>query len=273
MTAKYTVVQYVPDPTADERINFGVITWDARHVRSRFVAHWSRIRSFGGEDVSFLRDFARGITELTSPQMPLPEIGGDKLDLSGLKKMIGEWSYSIQFTEPRGSLRDPQTLLEEAASVFLRPSEPRVRRGRSRRHAATLAYKFLLEAVKQQAPDCAENLVRPNKTLQGKLDEHRLDVVLANGKLLAALNALSFEISESEHLEREIQVTAWTIDDVRKLHRKLPLAIYMLPPLENDVSGSYTRATRLFKSLDADVVTSERAMKAWAKERTQSLAA
>jgi hypothetical protein len=273
MSAKYTVVQYVPDSTADERINFGVITWDAQHVRSRFVAHWSRIRSFGGEDVSFLRDFARDVTELTSPQMPLPEIGGDKLDLSRLKKMIGEWSYSIQFTEPRGSLRDAQTLLEETASVFLRPSGPRARRGRSRRHAASLAYKFLLEAVKQQAPDGAENLVKTNEMLRGKLDAHRLDVVLANGKLLAALNALSFEISESEHLEREIQVTAWTIDDVRKLHRKLPLAIYMLPPLEKQAPGSYARATRLFESLDAEVVTSERAMKAWAKQRAQSLPA
>jgi Protein of unknown function (DUF3037) len=271
MSAKYSVVQYLPDPTADERINFGVITWDEQHLRSRFVAHWSRIRSFGGEDVSFLRDFARDVTALTSPQMPLPEIGGEKLDLSRLKKMIGEWSYSIQFTEPRGSLRDAQTLLEETAAVFLRPSGPRLRRGRTRRHAATLAYRFLLEAVKQKTPDGAENLVRPNEILQGKLDAHRLDVVLANGKLLAALNALSFEISESEHLDREIQVTAWTIDDVRKLHRKLPLAIYMLPPLENEVSNSYTRATRLFETLDADVVTSERAMKVWAEQRAQSL--
>jgi Protein of unknown function (DUF3037) len=273
MTAKYTVVQYVPDPTAGERINFGVITWDAQHIRSRFVAHWSRIRSFGGEDVSFLRDFARGVTELTTPQMPLPEIGGDKLDLSRLKKMIGEWSYSIQFTEPRGSLRDAQTLLEEVASVFLRQPGFRVRRGRSRRYAASLAYSYLLKAVKQQAPDGAENLVRHNEFLQGKLDKHRLDVVLANGKLLAALNALSFEISESEHLEREIQVTAWTIDDLRKLYRKLPVAIYMLPPLENEVSDSYARATRLFKSLHADVVTSERAMQAWAEQRAQSLPA
>jgi hypothetical protein len=132
---------------------------------------------------------------------------------------------------------------------------------------------LLLKAVEQQTPDGAENLVKANQFLQGKLDKHRLDVVLANGKLLAALNALSFEISESEHLEREIQVTAWTIDDIRKLHRKLPLAIYMLPPLENKVSRSYNRATRLFEDLHADVVTSERAMQAWARQQAQSLPA
>ncbi len=59
MTAQYTVVKYVPDPTIGERMNFGVITWDESRMCSRFLENWHRVQAFGREDIKFLRNFAR----------------------------------------------------------------------------------------------------------------------------------------------------------------------------------------------------------------------
>lgn len=59
MVSYYTVVQYYPDPIADERINIGVMAFGDGRVRSRFIQDWRRVEQFGGEDISFLHDFAR----------------------------------------------------------------------------------------------------------------------------------------------------------------------------------------------------------------------
>jgi Protein of unknown function (DUF3037) len=36
MASKYSVIQYVPDPIADERINIGVIAFDNQNIRTLF---------------------------------------------------------------------------------------------------------------------------------------------------------------------------------------------------------------------------------------------
>ena len=127
MSSHYTIVQYVPDPTAEERVNFGVIVWDKERIRSQFLVDWRRVRAFGREDIGFLRDFAKSATEMTSDQPNLPELG-QEFDHKHLKKLIGDWSYSIQFTEPRGSIKSAANLLEDVADAFLRePAQPAVR--------------------------------------------------------------------------------------------------------------------------------------------------
>ena len=58
MPAFYSIVQYVPDPVIDERINVGVIVFGEGRVMSRFVDNWRRVRNFGSEGIAFLRKFA-----------------------------------------------------------------------------------------------------------------------------------------------------------------------------------------------------------------------
>jgi Protein of unknown function (DUF3037) len=66
MPGYYSVVQYLPDPVTDERVNIGVITYGDGGIRCRFLRTWTRVRMFGGEDVSFLREFAAGVTQATA---------------------------------------------------------------------------------------------------------------------------------------------------------------------------------------------------------------
>lgn len=275
MTAKYTLIQYVPDPIAEERVNVGVVTWDKKHIYSRFLADWRRVRSFGGEDIGFLRDFAKNFPEMTSPQMPLQGTGGiPDLDVSHLEKMVRDWGHSIQFAEPRGSLKSAQALLYDIAPLFLRERERGRPQPRTKATAAKVAATILLDVVRQTVPEEeAAELVKKNETIAGDVEPHRFDVVLANGSLLAALHAISFEINEGEHLEKELVNTKWTLADVRNKYGELPLAVFTLPPTAKGTEPVYRDAIRAFKRLDATVVTTEKMMGKWSRECARPLAA
>jgi Protein of unknown function (DUF3037) len=47
MVSRYSVIRYVPNPSADERINIGVLVSDEQEVRVRFLQNWERVRCFG----------------------------------------------------------------------------------------------------------------------------------------------------------------------------------------------------------------------------------
>lgn len=96
-------------------------------------------------------------------------------------------------------------------------------------------------------------------------------MVLANTRPLAAIQALSFEISEGEYLQKGGGVTAWTIDDIKRRRRQLPFAVYMLPPLAKRGSSIYETATRAFRGLEADVLTTEKKMADWARAQAAGL--
>jgi hypothetical protein len=232
MTARYSVVQYAPDPITDERINVGVIAWDEGGIQSRFLADWRRVQAFGGGNLNFLRLFAKKLQMLTSPQLRLALEHRDGFDAQRLETIIGSWEHNIQFTPPRGSIKDARALLADVVPTFLRESalQPRPRPKRDRRAAAVLTAKVILEAVQRRIADEAERLVKKNQKLPGRVEEHAFDVVLANGRPLAAVHALSFEVSDHERLERVVDATAWLVEDVKKAHAKLPVAIFALPP-------------------------------------------
>lgn len=93
-------------------------------------------------------------------------------------------------------------------------------------------------------------------------------MVLTDGKSLAAVQALSFEISQAEHLEKEVEATAWTIDDVKKEHPRLPLAVFVLPPRNG--SPLYEKAQRVYRGLEAVILTGSE-MGNWARTQADVL--
>src|SRR4051812_2171229 len=117
MPAYYTVVQYVPDPVRDERMNIGVIAFGDGAVRTKFVDSWQRVKAFGEEHIGFLRSFARKADRLTEEK---------------IREIVESWHSSIQLSPPAGSLLSPQALLVDAASRYLRDPAPQHRRFRSR---------------------------------------------------------------------------------------------------------------------------------------------
>jgi hypothetical protein len=68
--------------------------------------------------------------------------------------------------------------------------------------------------------------------------------------------------------KKEVDATAWLVEDVKRKHRTLPIAVFLLPP-KSDTSA-YVRAKRLFPRLKGELVP-EHAMEQWAKKQAREL--
>ena len=51
MATFYSVIQFVPDPVADERMNAGVVVFGNGRILVRFVENWGRLQRFSNQDV------------------------------------------------------------------------------------------------------------------------------------------------------------------------------------------------------------------------------
>jgi hypothetical protein len=142
MISHYSVVQYVPSPLADERINIGVIAWDEARLSAKFLSNWKRVQSFGHEDIGYVREFVgRATAALNSGASPDMFKTAPVLDVSQLEKMIGTWHHSIQFTSPRASTKTPEALVADVGPMFLPLPPADHHMPRSRRTAAKIAAK------------------------------------------------------------------------------------------------------------------------------------
>jgi hypothetical protein len=263
MASFYTVVQYVPDPVTDERLNVGIIAFDSGVIRSRFLRRWRRVQQFGAESIAFLKEFAQQVGQSSRSEVPLPGLGTTvALDADAIRAISGRWMNSIQFTEPKASLLAPDELLAETAPRFLREVAPRRRGFRDRRAAASLATSRVAAALEERVGEASRDLLRKNVKLQGEFDQHQFDVAVQNGRVFFAAHGLSFEGPLTRDLEKEIDATAWGVDDVKRQQPRLPLAIVALPPRTQ--SKTYERASRVFEGLRADVVD-ENQVDEWAQ--------
>ena len=258
MVSRYTVVQYVPDPVADERMNIGVIAYDEHGVHSRFLSRWDRVESFGGEDVSFLKDFAAEVARSGSAgQLPLA-MGRRTIDASIIEKIVVNWRNSIQLTDPRSATIRAEDLLRSVSDRFLRAPAPRKPRVADRRRAAKLGF----EALRKQVP--LESIERGER-LPGRYTTHEFEIVVRNGSVVEAARALSFEVSEAKVLQDQIDAAAWAIEDLRGVsgeQGELPeLSVLAIPPRTS--SKTYNSARDLLTTLGAKVVLPD-TMESWA---------
>jgi hypothetical protein len=277
MPSFYTVVQYVPDPVADERINIGVIAYSGATVRSQFLAEWKRVQHFGGEDVDFLKDFARRFQRAISRQTDGFPAPGGIIDSSSLERMIGSWHNSIQFTAPRASLHDSNALLREAVQRFL--SEPvrvaEVSRLRDQRAARDIAVSRVRGAVKQLVGDVAESLTRQRFLIDGDKAPHKFAVAVANGVPYLAAQAASLERGITPQLVTGLDAIAWSVADTRAHHAALPLGVLLLParnssPHFREIDEFQTERTHLYQELGATVLLEDQ-IEDWARSVLQGV--
>ncbi len=120
MSSRYSVIQYVPNPIANERINIGVLAFDDINVRVHFVRNWDRARYLGRENIDYLKDFAQRMRKSAESGLLFP---GDEDNGTPrherLERIAQSWMNSIQFTEPRGSLKALDKVIDDAVKKFL----------------------------------------------------------------------------------------------------------------------------------------------------------
>jgi hypothetical protein len=268
MSSYYTLVQFVPNSVSDERINIGVVVLGDGVIRSKFLSDWRRVQSFGGTtDTGFLREFATRVANWAPAQGELDGITtGIHVSESQLAGFARDWKNSIQFTEPRASLLTPDELLADVSVRMLVRPERRPRM-RDRRSAANLAYRSLLSALTSAGIPNPDHLLHKGDFVDGKIEPHRFDLTLRNGKLLGASRAMSFEGENRSDLDREMEAVAYSLTDVRAEDSKLPLSVVAISPRTSG-SKSVARARKIFGAVKADLVL-EQELTSWANQEAQ----
>jgi hypothetical protein len=269
MTSYYSVVQYLPDPIIDERINVGVVVFGDGQVRSRFLRDWYRVRAFRGGDVSFLREFA----EHFSQRQAVMDFAGPRpvVTEAQVREIASNWTNSIQLSEPKASLLPADELLEDVASRFLRDRRAASRGFRDRRAAARLAEETLKVEIEERLGTSARNLTHRNHRVRGKAAEYEFDLVVARGqRVFAAIAAISFELGDLSEIERQLYATAWELDDVRRYNSSTRRALVALPPTRDLMRPAYKRAEAICAELRAAFVP-ESALGDWAQRTAKQL--
>jgi hypothetical protein len=120
MASYYSIIQYVPNPIANERINIGVLIFDDKEIKVKFLKNWNRVKNFCMGDITFLRDFESQMQEAVAQGLLFP--GDSLLDQprqERLQRVSESWMNSVQFTEPNFSLKPVDKLLEDSIKKYL----------------------------------------------------------------------------------------------------------------------------------------------------------
>lgn len=269
MTSYYSVIQYSPDPIAEEKVNIGVLTWDDSGARVKFVRDFRRARLLGMDGFSELRPFAEFVEQKTRACGDL--VGGLAFPDYISNELI-HWSSFIQLTPPRGSLENPCDLLARLVPRYIKETRTlrsRVR-GRDRRAATSEAFSLFTAAVRELSAEKPVHQVRRQQEIEGRLNGHLFDVVLSNDTVAAALDTISFEVGTGPFLQKEVDSIAWAIDDVRSKRPDLPLAVYALKTsMTAERRKVFSRARKTYDGLNAVLIDSKGALRRWTSDRAR----
>ena len=162
----------------------------------------------------------------------------------------------------------PEDVIREVSPIYLPELPHRIQTRRSRRIAALLAFHSISDAIIKSRGAKAENLVKKQRGIKGRSHEHFFDVVVENGRPYLAAQGLSFETLFSGAIQKDVDATAWAIDDIRKTHHAMPVAVLAL--MSSGQSVPFERAKKIFRSLKADLVP-EGQFDGWTKKAIKSL--
>jgi hypothetical protein len=268
MVTKYSVVRYLPNPLSGERINMGVIAWGEGQIAAQFIKDWRRARAFGREDISFLKDFVEPTGASARGQQQLLAFGSNPIDAKQFDQLVNDWGNSIRFSELRTSLRSPEEVIRAISSIYFPELPHHSQEGRTRRMAAMLALHRVSQVLIHERGPQAGDLIKREHVIRGKSDEHRFDLVVANGRPFLAAQGLSFEKSFTRTVQKDVDATAWAIDDVRRADTELPMAIVAFTPKEPCLPVERDR--KIFRALKANMV-SEKQLDRWVKQKSKTL--
>lgn len=219
------MIQVVPDPVRDERINVGVVAWDAERGRGavKFSRSRQRLHAIGVDDTAFVSEFQSWLSALIprsrrrrSMQLKLVDDGRETWSLETMQSAASEWGGMIRLSEPRAARGSDVAALADSVynrSVFVHRAnvDPDSGRQAIRRSAASLVRSALNERFGEEPPlDTSVSY-----DLQGRVSSHQFDVVMTNGTARGALITPNFQDKRTEQIRRDLDAAAWAIEDVR----------------------------------------------------------
>ena len=256
MSAHYTIIQFVPDPIKDERINIGIVVLGEEKVYNRFLRHWHRVVCFAGDsNIAFLHQFAQEIEKATSAQQTISfNSQRFRLTRETLEAMSTEWCGTIQFTPLRWSSQPAEEVLETNARRLLVDREPRRRQRKIDRGDVIRTASQIMEQtlVAELGTSLAASYVQRKESVCGRRVCHEFDMRVYTDRVLFAAQALSFARSDNDELQKDIRSIGFDLLDVRENFPDMPLGVVVHAP---DIrTETYARAVDMFFDCDANVL-------------------
>ena len=267
MTCQYSVLQFTPDPVAGELLNIGIVAWNADSAACKITNNWRRIRAIAGEKLESIQSYADQLASLANSWGPL---SGDSFQENIVSRVsVGAYA-GFRLTPPRASVKTPRDVVSAVSHVFLSIVDADRERRRTRATAIAIATRALKVAVVSKFVDETYlNHLVLRESVEGKFERHKVDLALRNGKVVSGSYAFSFESSDLGRIQKEVDATAWAIEDIRRGNSDVRLSVLTLPPTPLATSA-YDRAVRLFAAMHVPVVT-EAALSGWATSEVNEL--
>jgi hypothetical protein len=199
MTSRYSIIQYVPNPIADERINIGVIVFDEEIIKVHFLRSWERVKAFGKEDIRFLRDFAARMVKASKDGLLFPhyDSNNELSRVDRVRKVSREWANSIQLTEPRGSLENIESVFQDVISTYLVDEIP----PQKNTHG---------DEISQKRSNCIVMSI-PQKRLRSRLTKSLKKEVVSKDKSLIGYHIRPVNLASKIEFTSDSQVQGLTI--------------------------------------------------------------
>ena len=254
MATNYTVVQYVPDPVADERVNVGIIAWNETEIKLHFVSDFKRAQRLG--NVSMLP----AIDQVKDYLLEIEAQPFDGSTAERIKTMVQESYNLIQFRPISITRSAPSAAVVELSSTFLKEQNRAV--ARTRRGSAWVNNLFIrkAETVVQKvwgstaATVDIDHIFKPHASIEGDLTQHKTSFALQNGVLRLVGLADSMETQVSAEKQGKVMFDA---QDLRRANRNVLMTCLLLPPRDPNERAieTYRNTVGLLHKLD--IVTME----------------
>lgn len=254
----YSVIQYVPDQFADERVNVGVvvISPETGYSKAFFPDAERRARRLSpGAKLDFIDRLRRDLDARMPSREGQKKLGLiEPLTIDTLAEMHLERSNMLQFTAPRPSSADPEELVERLTAIYL-PPLPQWHRSRGT-NAVRGAIRRAIHEV-----GLGEHL-REGVTARGRHDVYTFSFGLENGEIRHIIDAVSLGRLNKEEVRDDLHATAYRFEDLRKAHFGAPLSLVVEPGDETMLR----RAQSILSDIDGAKVVVESGLPRWANK-------
>lgn len=223
----YSIVQFVPSPERDERVNIGLllVSPELRYAAAYFDDPQRRgHRLAPSADLAFLEDVRREFAPLmySRPQLALDHVEA-QWTRGRLQQLHEDAGNVVQFTLPRAAItEDPAALLNELRAKFLGDIVVRPRARSVRAIQGTIRRAF--DAVGR-----GDDL-KPDFPVRGRHDSYVMPFALQNGRTQQLIDTLSLRRADAKQIHVDIQAAGYRFHDLREAHYASGLALVVAAP-------------------------------------------
>lgn len=273
MSTKFSVIRFVPDVVADERVNIGVVVVDERlrYARCAFVRNWSRASKIANGDASFLSQVASAFEAACSL---MTDTDSSPLSIlnNGLQTLSENWDNGIQLSTPKSVLMDADLAVKFLAERYLTQPERKMPvPARTKLQAVSKARRSLEKALanlsftsEHKVVTRKDAVVKGNKTLQ------QFDYGVRNGVMRIGGFGLSFETGTDDEIALKINAIGFAALDIREANPTLPIGVVAIGD-QRKRRGVWARFDESLGDIGVDLLR-ENQIDEWSEEKVFELA-